>query len=205
MNEKKLRVFLEEVSLQCRFAIIAGKDLARYYKNMEQMVLSQQIREPDYWLETDRFWYSVQALLVAVANVSKLLWPEDTNKRHSDKRNKEDAAMLRKRLEVSDASLLKSKRMRNRFEHFDEWLERVVKPKTTYVGLHIGQMPFIENQDEKIYARNFNPQQGTIIFQEETFSIPNVIEAAVDLEHKARHAIEEINKSRWQIPPKETS
>src|SRR5947209_2090962 len=126
---KKLMAFLNEVSLQCRFAIIAGKDLARHYKNMEQMVLSQQIREHDYWLETDRFWYSVQALLVAVANVSKLLWPESTNKRNSDKRNKEDAARLRKLLEVSDTSPLKSKRMRNRFEHFDEWLEYAVKPK----------------------------------------------------------------------------
>jgi hypothetical protein len=204
MNAKKTSAFLEEIALQCKFAIIAGQDLARCYQNMEHMVFSQQnIPEPSYRLETERFWYSVQALLLATANVSKLLWPDETNHRNKDKRNREDAEMLRKSLALSDISPLRNKKMRNRFEHFDEWLERAVKPGVTYVGLHIGEMPVIENQDTKVYARNFNPDNGTITFQEEIFSIPDVMQAIIDLERNARHAIEKSITSRWQIPPKE--
>jgi len=58
MEKIVLRIFQKEVKRQCRFALIAIQDL------------EQALQVGDL----DRLWYSVQAFLIAVANISKLLW-----------------------------------------------------------------------------------------------------------------------------------
>jgi hypothetical protein len=57
MEKIVLRIFQKEVERQCRFALIAIQDL------------EQALQVGDL----DRLWYSVQAFLIAVANISKLL------------------------------------------------------------------------------------------------------------------------------------
>ena len=59
-----------------------------------------------------RVWSAIQSLLVAVANISKILWSG------SAKRGKD----LRTILEISDGSELHQRALRNHFEHYDERL-----------------------------------------------------------------------------------
>lgn len=101
MEAMVLRIFQREVERQCKFAIIAVEDL------------SQALQIGDM----DRIWYSIQAILVAAGNVSKLLWPPKPLL-------PERGAELRASLSVDDDSPLEPRTFRNHFEHFDERLEQ---------------------------------------------------------------------------------
>jgi hypothetical protein len=79
----------------------------------------------DWWerrdVIQDRFWYSVQSLLMAAANVSKLLWPTYRRGENLIPCRGEE---LRKSLAISDEhSPLSDRTLRNHFEHFDARLE----------------------------------------------------------------------------------
>src|SRR2546427_584199 len=97
-NDDLLPLLGLEIERQCAFALLAWDDLqgAKYRAN--------------------RVWYSIQSLLVAVANISKILWP----------RKKLDEARggpLRHHFGIRNDSVLKSREFRNCFEHYDEQLE----------------------------------------------------------------------------------
>src|SRR5580765_866934 len=105
MDDSVLRIYLLEVETQCDFALLAA----------DQYVLSLQ------QLDQDSFWPAGPSFLVAAANVSKLLWPgrnRDAKKaQHADVRGQE----LRQFLGVTDASPLRSRRLRDHFEHFEHF------------------------------------------------------------------------------------
>ena len=54
--------FLIEIEKQCKFGIVASYDLENALKSHNM----------------DRLWYSVQGILLAPGNISKLLWPSNT-------------------------------------------------------------------------------------------------------------------------------
>lgn len=58
-------LFVGEIQRQCNFALIA----------YEGMKTSLNEMKPGDSNELDNFWYSVQSFLVAVANISKIIWP----------------------------------------------------------------------------------------------------------------------------------
>src|SRR3989442_13158213 len=93
--------FLIEIEKQCKFGIMASYDLENALKSHNM----------------DRLWYSVQGILLAAGNISKLLWPSNTQS--ADRGNE-----LRTLLSVSDGSPLTPRTFRNHFEHFDERLEQ---------------------------------------------------------------------------------
>ena len=99
MDREHLLLYLWEIEEQCRYALRAWKE----------------VQDPHADVDTEP-WYSIQALLVAVANVSKFLWP---TKKNSLERGKE----LREALSIEDDHPFNSRNMRNRFEHFDERLD----------------------------------------------------------------------------------
>jgi hypothetical protein len=106
IDAEKWELFLLrlEIESQCASALTASGDL-------EEALAAGDRR---------RFWYSVQGLLIASANISKLLWGNDSAaaKRRSS---------LRRLLRVGDDSPLRNRRLRNHFEHFDERLEAWVR------------------------------------------------------------------------------
>ena len=69
----------------------------------------------------ERFWYSVQAFLVAAGNISKLLWP--TYWKGEDLLPGRGAE-LKVSLEVEEDSPLEPRTFRKHFEHFDLRLEQ---------------------------------------------------------------------------------
>lgn len=58
-------LMLGEIQIQCNFALIG----------FEEMKKSLEDQGPWNNRKSDRFWYSVQSFLVAVANIFKTLWP----------------------------------------------------------------------------------------------------------------------------------
>jgi hypothetical protein len=176
-----------EVARQCQFAILAFQDL-------EQAIQSET-------LSIERVWFSVQALLIAAANVSKTLYspPKQNNKgfagiNDNGSKKKELAEIkkaLRENLGVAENSILISKEVtgiRNAFEHFDERLYSwaTLSKRHNIVDSCIGDISIFEGIDPNDYLRNLNPNTWELTFQGKVYNLKTIIEAIHDLHTVAK-------------------
>ena len=151
---------MQEVERQSRFGLTALEDM-------------QASLAP---LDADRFWYSTQAFLIAVANVSKLLWPSKGG--HLAERTE-----LRQVLLVREESPLKTRTLRNDFEHFDERLETwaASSERKNLADCNIGPPGMIRGIDYGDFLRNFDTINGVITFQGHRLEVAPVERALRDL------------------------
>src|SRR5262249_37965604 len=118
-------------------------------------------------------------LLVAVANVARILWSTAYSAR---------AAELRKILEVDDGSPLKSRDFRNHFEHIGERLEAWANdsPRRNFVDSSLGPPGMgVVGVDPGDFLRNFDPATWTVTFRGDSYQLRPVIEALRTLNEKA--------------------
>lgn len=143
MDNQIRRIFVSEIKSQCTFAVIAAKDF------------NAALQQGDH----DRIWYSVHAFLSATANVSKILWPKEIHKDRGDE--------LRQLLSVPDDSVLKPRKFRNHFEHFDERLERwaTSSERRNFVDRGIMHKNAIVGIDPSDYLRNLDTEDMAITFR----------------------------------------
>src|SRR5207248_2301192 len=118
MSASKMRVFQIEIARQYDFAMLAESDLKRTFQNKTTIHSRTDL---NICTEMNHFWYSAQSLLVAVANISKLLWPPSPRARREEdkeafeafkKRRMEEAKILREALNIDDSSPLKNRNLR---------------------------------------------------------------------------------------------
>lgn len=174
MNTMALRIFQREVERQCKFALIAEQDL------------NSSLQSHD----TDRLWYSIQCFLVAVGNISKILWPSNPALR--DRR-----VDIRESLSVDDDSPLEPRRFRNHFEHFDERLEEWATSSTrhNFVDSNVGPAGAISGIDPNDYLRNFDTSSFAVTFRGDLYILRPVVQAVQVLWQKA--AVE-AKKPHWE-------
>lgn len=149
-----MKLFYDELKRQIEFALLAYSDLEDSMKSTK--------RE-----SRKRIWYSIQSFLVATGNVSKIFWPNPKFK----ERGKE----LREKLKVADDSILKSRNMRNIFEHYDEKIEEFRLNNCARVDSNIGPINMIGNFSASDYLRHYVPKEKNIIFQGETYEILSIV------------------------------
>ena len=167
MNEFKISIFQMEIGRQCDFVMLAEHDLKQSLQNMTTISPGTV---PKIAAEMNRFWYSAQSLLVAVANISKLLWPAPPRRRAGEnteafeefkKTQQANAKSLRESLNIDDSSTLKNRKLRDHFEHFDERIARLPDSGFNYVDTNIST-PGDMQINNAITMRNFNPRTSTI-------------------------------------------
>jgi hypothetical protein len=164
MNKMLLRILQREVERQCKFALMAAQD-------SRQALQSRDI---------DRLWYSVQALLVAAGNTSKLLWPPKPIL-------PERAVELRASLSVDDGSPLEPRVFRNHFEHFDERLEKwALLERRAFIDSNVGPPDVLTGFEPADYLRHFDTTNFAVTFRGDTYSLQPVIETTRELWEKAR-------------------
>lgn len=121
MNGIQEMILLDEIVLQSQIAQRAAEHLRTTHDSFDN-------------IET---WCSIQSILVAAGNVSKILWPSHKYKLRDEK--------LRQLLKVEENNPLASRKFRNHFEHYDErveeWFE--VNSKGVYEPVLIGAI-FLE-------------------------------------------------------------
>lgn len=144
------------------------KEMQKHREDMEKYTQS-------LGLLTNRLWYSLQNFLVAVANVSKLLWNGEAR-----------GEKLRKLYGVEESSPLKGKRFRNHFEHFDERIDDWVasSKRMCFVDSNIGPKGSIVGPDKTDYFRNFDPAKCTLSYAGEDYELTPVHEAIKSLYEK---------------------
>jgi hypothetical protein len=142
--------------------------------------------------DNEIFWYSMQAFLSAVANVSKLLWGSGTSEAKG-REAKERRRPLRESLNVDDDSPLKSRAFRNHFDHFDERLEKQFHDWATegYVGgisdTFVGDIDDLDIGH--LALRNFDTTTKTLTFRGEKLPLAPLFVHLNSLEEEAVNTV----------------
>lgn len=156
MNGLQDMVLIGEIVLQSKIANRAAVRLKATHQKFDNV-------------ET---WCSIQSILVAVGNVSKILWP-------GNPKYKLRGVNLRCLLNVKDDSPLSSRKFRNHFEHYDErvdsWFESC--PYGVYIDLAMNPSLKVEGfPDEEMNAhRGYNSFNNTVVFRGETLELDPVM------------------------------
>jgi len=146
-------VFIGEIVLQSKIAELAANRLSEIKDNFDQIEV----------------WSSIQSILVAAGNVSKLLWPS--------KEYVERGERLRELLKVSEGSLLSDRKFRNHFEHYDERIEDWFKkqPSAVYSDLAVDPFKSTLGNVPTNHHRAYDPLTQTLTFRSESFDLAAVL------------------------------
>jgi hypothetical protein len=190
MDKQLLQKFLFEITRQCKFCLLAYKDLNQ---DLQQLKIdaSDHISRQNHM---DRLWYSVQSFLVASGNISKLLFG-DSAQLYSQR------AELRRSLGIDDSSPFhfRNREARNYFEHFDKQLESWFNASTrhNFVDSNVGPLKMFGGIDEHDFIRNFDPEKMAITFYGDECIMPPIIDAVNQLRERVKI---ETEKNRWLVP-----
>jgi len=156
MEPGLLEVFQEQLLLQCEYTMYAAAD-------MNAAIDRQDVK---------RAFYAIQCLLTAAANASKALWGiKDTPP--------EQRKPLRDSIGVDDSSPLKSVRMRNHYEHFDEKIEAWWTTSRTRSRIDRNIMPRTAlggRLDDGDMFRNYDPITKELWFWTERFNVQDLVD-----------------------------
>jgi hypothetical protein len=175
-------LFLMELRRQCRFALLATQDL-------------EDLPKPT---DMTRFWYSIQAFLVAVGNISKILWPASKSSKYKGRGDQ-----LRNLLAISSHSYLEPRIFRNHFEHFDERIESWFASTGArgFADSCIGPSNEFGGMSTPHYLRNYATDTKTIWFCGTKYDLAPVVEEINELVEKVCRKLDE--RHRWSgCPPK---
>ena len=160
MTRQHLQAFTEhillgEIAFQCQLAAKAAERLPACDDQFDSLEV----------------WSAIQSILIAAANVSKLLWP-------SHSRSARGPA-LRALLEVDDRNPLADRTLRNHFEHYDERIEDWMStaPSATYVDQSIGSAAFNPRAFPQVVHRHYDPCTKVLTFRNESVSLASMLEA----------------------------
>jgi hypothetical protein len=199
MDAMLLKIYQDQVKNQCEFTLMAARDInaALSAQNDALKMLSDSDPTCAEWRQAkqvteataDRIWYSLNAFLNAVANVSKLLWPRRDRKTATDFPNRGEE--LRESLGVPDDSSLKHRTVRNHFEHLDEryetwWLD---SERHIIVSRIMGPLrEAVVGPDTKDLFEQFDHAKLIVAFQGDLFELQPIADEISDLLEAARRA-----------------
>lgn len=134
----------------------------------------------------NRIFCNIQAFLVAVANISKILSP---NKKYESRGEK-----LRKMLQIPINSPVLNRNFRNDFEHYDEriesWASSSKRKIISDMNISCGSFSAIPNLDPTDCMRNLNISRDrenlTLTFHSASYDLTMTMHAVKELCEKAR-------------------
>ena len=154
-KEKKINLFTETVLISeiVNQAKFAEKAASRLFNTTDSIEV----------------WESIQSILVATANVSKILWP--------GKKYVARGKQLRERLGVNDDNLLSKRIFRNHFEHYDERIEEWIESNKSAVYTDSMINPFEPTLlGYTLFChRGYNPTSKMLSFRGESFDLVAVL------------------------------
>lgn len=156
-------VFIGEIVLQSKIAELAAKRLSVSKDNLDQIEV----------------WNSIQSILVAAGNVSKILWPQKEKYAGRGER-------LRELLKVSEDNILSDRKFRNHFEHYDERIEKWFKGKSSavYSDLAIDPLKSMRRNFPTNHHRAYDSLTQTLTFRGESFDLAAVLKELKEIRIK---------------------
>ncbi|MBB6110292.1 hypothetical protein SAMN05421821_10699 [Mucilaginibacter lappiensis] len=148
-------ILIGEIVLQSKIAKRAAERLRTAHENFDHV-------------ET---WCSIQSILVAAGNVSKVLWPSDKYKIRGQK--------LRQILKIEKNNPLSVRKFRNHFEHYDERIEDYFECNTQGAYIDLAMNPSLTSGifgDVPLKThRGYNSFNNTLVFRDETLDLNEIL------------------------------
>jgi hypothetical protein len=159
-------VFIAEIVKQTKFAKRTAERLQATIDHFDELEV----------------WCSIQSILVAAGNVSKILWP-------SRKSSAARGEKLRALLDVDMGNLLSDRKLRNHFEHYDERIEDWFEKNRSAVYMDSRIDPFESNWTSNTtnIHRAYNPLTQTLTFRGESVDLGKLLNALEEIRHKCRY------------------
>ncbi|WP_313805641.1 hypothetical protein [Flavobacterium sp.] len=161
MNRLQEMSFVSEIVLQSKIAQRAGERLQTANDNLDNIEV----------------WGSIQSILVAAGNVSKILWP--TYNRHAKRGEK-----LRQILQIKDDNPISERRFRNHFEHYDSRIEEWYDGQGSYIDLAMN--PDLLGKSHERIDRGYNSFNNTLIFRGELLDLDEVLNAIKEIHNSCK-------------------
>lgn len=150
MKEFREMVFIGEIALQSKIAQRAA----------ERLLANNNADKVEVWC-------SIQSILVAAGNVSKILWPNQKYDARGER--------LRQMLKVEKSNLLSDRRFRNHFEHYDERIEDWFNNQSSAVYTDLSMNPSLRGVTASRDHRGYNSFNNTLIFRGESLDLGEVL------------------------------
>ena len=168
VNKQYQSIFLGELERQGSFAFRAINDVNQAYQK----------------LDTDSMWYSLQAFLIAFANISKIFWPSKDRPPY-----KERGEFMRNLLKIDETSEFYTRDPRNHFEHFDERIDDwwQMSKDHNFVDANIGPTGAFGDLE---HLRFFDTTKLSFVYRGKEYPITPMIDAVIELKKK----IEELSQ-----------
>lgn len=153
----------------------------------------------------DREYYHLQSLLVAMGNISKILWPvmRRGDKEGNDLR-KARGRELREAIGIRRDSVLRSRVLRDTFEHLDERMDKWfgATKRSGFADRGIGSMEGVVNPRPEDRIRTFIPKTWTVVFCGKEFQLSPSIKAVCDLYDAVQKRISQPGHENRLLPGK---
>jgi hypothetical protein len=159
MNFFQASNFLSEIAFQVEMAEHAANRLKESTSNFDRM-------------ET---WASIQLILIAAGNVSKILWP-------GRDKNKARGIQLRTFLKIEDDNPISDRKFRDHFEHYDERLEKWTESRKGYFDFVMN--PSMQSFNIQNVSRGYNVDNNTLVFQGEILDLNVILKALKEIKAK---------------------
>lgn len=152
MNGIQDLAFCDEIVLQVKIARRASERLEATKDNFDHVEV----------------WCSIQSILVAAGNISKVLSPPD-------KKYKLRGDRLRQMLKVEDDCVLLDRRFRNSFfEHYDSRIDEWFEKPPTRVYIDLAMNPSFPGLNLKP-NRGYNSFNNTLVFRGEILDLEAIL------------------------------
>ncbi|MBV7267738.1 hypothetical protein [Winogradskyella luteola] len=127
-------------------------------------------------------WCSIQSILVAAGNISKILWS------HSNDKSIARSKRLRKMLNIDDNNILSNRKFRNHFEHYDERIQIWFENKSSSIYIDLSFNPFKPTKWSlpKNSHREYNQVNRILTFRGETLDLKEVLNAIEEIKLKCK-------------------
>lgn len=150
-------IFISEIVLQSKIANRAAERLEATHDSFDKVEV----------------WCSIQSILVAAGNISKILWPSHKYKIRGES--------LRQLLKVEKDNLLYNRKFRNHFfEHYDELVEEWFSTHSTGVYIDLAMNPSFPGRTLNT-NRGYNSFNNTLIFRDESLDLNEVLKAIKEI------------------------
>ena len=141
-------VFISEIVLQSKIAHRAAERLKANHTSFDHVEI----------------WCSIQSILVAAGNVSKILWPPYAKHKLRGER-------LRQLLNVHNDNLLSARKFRNHFEHYDSRVEDWFSDNPQGVYSDLAMNPSLPGRMLENNHRSYNANNNILLFRGETLDL----------------------------------
>lgn len=163
-------IFISELAFQIKIAQCAAKRLPLTPANFDRYEV----------------WCSIQSLLVAAANVSKILWPMEKHRARGEH--------LRNVLQIDEHNILSERKFRNHFEHYDDRIEAWFNKQSSavYQDLVIDPFKSIWGDDPRLTTnqnRGYNPLTKVLTFRGESIDLAAVLKALEEILSKCSYFV----------------